>query len=191
MNKLAESFFAIRSEWRSWLEKNHASSDGIWFVYYKGHTGQPSVSYEDSVDEALCFGWIDSIIRKIDDDKYARKFTARKTDSKWSETNKKRVNKLIKSGQMTDAGMIKINAAKKNGKWIEVIKIPAFEDLHPEFKIALEKNNAAKNNFFKLAKSYRRQYIAWICTAKRPETRNKRILEAIELLGKNKKLGLR
>jgi len=184
-------YFTSRPEWRRWLEKNHSNFDGIWFIYYKEPTGKSSVSYEDSVDEALCYGWIDSIIKKIDKDKYARKFTIRRENSKWSESNKRRVKKLIDSGLMTDAGMLKINAAKSNGKWDEVIKIPAFKELHPEFKIALSKNETAKNNYFNLAQSYRRQYIGWISSAKKTETRSKRITEALELLKNNQKLGLR
>ena len=191
MKTLENLYFTDRSEWRSWLEVNHSLKDGIWFIYYKAHAEMPSVSYEDSVEEALCFGWIDSIIKKIDNNKYARKFTVRNNNSIWSESNKKRVGKLITAGLMTDAGMIKVKAGKKSGKWNEVINIPTFKDLHPEFKIALDKNKTAKNNFYNLAQSYRRQYIGWISTAKKEDTRKKRISEAIELLEKNQKLGLR
>jgi len=191
MKVLKELHFATRSDWRHWLDKNHANYDGIWFVYYKEHTGKSSVPYEDSVEEALCFGWIDSIIKKIDKDKYARKFTVRKEESDWSESNKRRVEKVINAGLMTEAGMLKINAAKSNGKWDQVITIPAFKDLHPDFKIAIEKHKQAKNNFYNLSQSYRRQYIAWISTAKKAETRKKRITEALKLLEKNQKLGLR
>jgi uncharacterized protein YdeI (YjbR/CyaY-like superfamily) len=191
MKELNELYFTSRNEWRQWLKKNHSKYTGIWFIYYKDHTGKPSIPYEDSVEEALCFGWIDSIIKKIDDDRYARKFTIRKNDSKWSELNKRRVNKLIKSGLMTEAGMQKINAAKSSGNWEKVIRIPPFEDPPPEFQAALEKNDLARNNFFNLANSYRRQYIGWISTAKKEETRNKRLIEAIKLLEKNQKLGLR
>ncbi len=173
------------------MENNHTNEDGIWFVYYKKHTGKLTVSYEDSVEEALCFGWIDSIIKKIDDDRHARKFTTRKDGSRWSDSNKKRIEKLIAAGLMTEAGMMKIKAAKENGRWKQIIRIPAFKDLPPELKSALDKNDQAKNNFFNLAQSYRRQYIGWISSAKKSGTRNKRITEAIDLLEKNIKLGLR
>ena len=101
-------YVASRAEWRSWLAANHASESEVWLIFYKAHSGQPSLPYEDSVEEALCFGWIDSLIQKIDEDKYARKFTPRKPDSVWSPTNKRRVAKVIREGRMTPAGMSKI-----------------------------------------------------------------------------------
>jgi uncharacterized protein YdeI (YjbR/CyaY-like superfamily) len=191
MIALEELYFTTRSEWRHWLEKNHSIYDGIWFVYYKTHTGISSVSYDESVEEALCFGWIDSIIKRIDTDRYARKFSVRKEDSAWSESNKRRVDQLMTIGLMTEAGLSKIRAAKNSGKWNEKIIVPDFKELPPDFKTALNKNKQAKFNFNELAQSYRRQYIGWVSTAKKKETRQKRITEALELLEKNQKLGLR
>ncbi|MCK4233163.1 hypothetical protein KAX75_01940, partial [candidate division WOR-3 bacterium] len=106
-----------RKGWREWLEKNYATKKEVWLIYYKKHTGKPIILYEDTVEEALCFGWIDSIIRGIDDEKYARKFTPRTEDSGWSELNKKRAKKMIAAGKMTKAGLQKIEEAKRNGIW--------------------------------------------------------------------------
>jgi len=191
MVALKELYFSSRLEWRNWLKINHTNKDGIWFVFFKKHTGKDRVPYEESVEEALCFGWIDSLIKKIDNDSYARKFTKRKDNSQWSESNKKRIEKLIAAGVMTELGMKKIAAARKNGRWSQVISIPDFKELPIDFKVILDQNDQAKNNFINLAQSYRRQYIGWIDSAKRAETRNKRIAVAIDLLEKNKKLGIR
>ena len=103
------------AEWKSWLEENRDSSPGVWLVFYKKESGQPSLTYEDAIEEALCHGWIDSIIKKIDDERYLRKFTPRKDDSKWSELNKKRVEKMIREKRMTSAGMAKIEVARQSG----------------------------------------------------------------------------
>jgi len=100
-----------RDEWRSWLEEHHARTKEVWLVYYRASTGQSSLNYNDSVEEALCFGWIDSIIKKIDHEKYARKFTPRRAGSKWSASNKHRVLRMIEAGLMTPAGMDKVDFA--------------------------------------------------------------------------------
>jgi uncharacterized protein YdeI (YjbR/CyaY-like superfamily) len=180
-----------RKDWREWLEKNHATSKEIWLIYYKKHSGKSRIPYDDAVEEALCFGWIDSIIKKIDDEKYAQKFTPRKENSMWSESNKKRVNLMIGQGKMTKAGLALIRVAKKNGKWNEVFPREEFSEIPGELKIVLEKNKKARENFHALAPSYKKQYIGWIVTAKRPETREKRLQEAIILLEKNQKLGMK
>lgn len=107
-----------RRQWRAWLEKNHAvEKSGIWLVYYKQHTGKPTLEYNESVEEALCFGWVDSLVRKLDEKKFARKFTPRKDNSSWSESNRKRVEKLIAQKRMSDYGMAKVKAARASGTW--------------------------------------------------------------------------
>lgn len=98
-----------RDAWRAWLDRHHETEQEIWLVFYKKHTGKPGVSYEDAVEEALCFGWIDSIVRRIDDERYAQKFGPRKANSKWSESNKRRVRKMMEEGKMTAAGLAKIS----------------------------------------------------------------------------------
>ena len=181
-----------RAEWRAWLSANHSKEAEVWLIYYKKETGKASIEYEASVEEALCFGWVDSIIKKLDKTKYARKFTPRKVKSKWSAKNKKRVEKLIKEGLMTEYGMQKMEAAKHNGNWDKPVRKPELTfEMPPEFSEALTKNKTAKENFAKLAATYQKQYIGWIEVAKRQETRERRIRESILLLEKGKKLGLR
>lgn len=180
-----------RDQWRCWLKEHHDTVTVIWLVFYKKETGKPSIPYDDAVEDALCFGWIDSIVKKIDEQRYMRKFTPRNTNSVWSELNKTRVEKMIRAGRMTPAGQEKIDAAKKNGKWNKPDRPQISFDLPPEFKQALDQNSKAKTFFATLAPSYRKHYIGWIATAKRPETRERRIKESIQLLSKNQKLGMK
>ena len=181
-----------RAEWREWLSENHAAEAEIWLVYHKKGSGQPSLDYGTSVEEALCFGWVDSIIKKLDEETYTRKFTPRQEGSKWSPSNKKRVEKMIKEGLMTEHGMRKIEAAKRNGSWDAPDERPqlTFEML-PEFARALSENEKARETFEGLSATDRKQYLGWIEMAKRPETRQRRIAESIRLLEEGKKLGLR
>src|SRR5574341_588687 len=109
--------FRSREELRSWLEKNHDKKAGIWMIYYKKHSRKESIPYDDAVEEALCYGWIDSTVKKYDEERYIQRFTPRKDKSIWSELNKRRVEKMIREGKMTDAGLQKINEAKRNGYW--------------------------------------------------------------------------
>lgn len=179
-------------EWRTWLRENHNCVEEIWLVYYKKHTGIPSISYQDSLDEALCFGWVDSLIKRIDDDRYARKFTPRRDDSNWSLVNKTRVKELIAEGRMTEHGLDKVEAAKQSGSWENPLTKPDLDFETPsELEQALSENPEAAQFFESLAPTYRKQYIGWIATAKRPETREKRVVEAIRLLSEGKKLGLK
>ena len=181
-----------RLAWRTWLSANHDKESEIWLVYYKKASGKTSIGYDDSVEEALCFGWVDSIIKKIDEEKYARKFTPRKANSKWSESNIKRVEKMIAAGLMTEHGRALVEAAKGSGNWNNPVSPPKLSfELPPEFAAALAQNKKAGGNFKKLAKTYQKQYIGWITTAKRAATREKRIRESIDLLEKGEKLGLR
>jgi uncharacterized protein YdeI (YjbR/CyaY-like superfamily) len=181
-----------REQWRVWLENNHTTESEIWLVYYKQHTGKPCVAYDDSLEEALCFGWIDSKIQKIDDEKYARKFTPRRSRSKWSAHNKRLVAQLKQEGKMTKAGLATL---KYEGPVDDYGRTPerAAQDLVPPlfFEQALRRNRKACNYFNNLAPSYRRNYIRWLSAAKTNETRDKRVEEAIALLEENKKLGMK
>lgn len=174
-----------RQRWRSWLSKHHASSPGVWLVFYKDHTGMPSIPYEDSVREALCFGWIDSLIKRLDDDRYARKFTPRKSTSKWSDINRKRWIELEAAGLLTSAG---VSAAPTDNAYAPRPTIP---NLPAYIAKALKKNPKAWRSFQQLAPTYRRHFVGWIHTAKRPETRESRIRQSIALLEAGKKLGLK
>ena len=184
-------YFQTSLEWRTWLQTNHDKETGIWLIFFKKGTGKPSLDYEEAVEEALCFGWIDSIIKKIDESKFARKFTLRKETSKWSPSNKKRVEKLIKNGRMNRAGLSKIKAAQKSGRWDKPDRPNINFDLPDDFKKALNTNKKSKEFFEQLAPSYQKHFIAWIKTAKRQETRENRLRESIQLLEKGEKLGLR
>ena len=181
-----------RAEWRAWLAANYDKETKVWLVYYKKKTGKTAVEYGASVEEALCYGWIDSIIKKLDDTKYARKFTPRRESSKWSPSNKKRAERLIREGLMTEHGLKKVEAAKRSGNWDKPVQKPELTyEMPAEFAEALRKNERAKETFEGLAPTYQKQYLGWIEVAKRPETREKRIKESIRLLAKGKKLGLK
>jgi uncharacterized protein YdeI (YjbR/CyaY-like superfamily) len=176
-----------RSDWRAWLEKNHATASEIWLVYYKKDTGKPSVSYPESLEEALCFGWIDSIIQKIDAEKYARKFNPRRPGSKWSELNRHLVAKLVGEGRMTAAGLSVVDFPLPDAG--------AGRPKHPELplpewlKAALMTSPKGWEHFNLLAPSHRRNYIGWILQAKREDTRQRRIAEAIARLERKETLG--
>jgi len=174
-----------RREWRAWLAKQHTSSPGVWLVFYKAHTGIKSVRYEDMVCEALCFGWIDSLIKRVDADRYVFKVTPRQPTSKWSDINRKRWVELKAAGLLTSAGLA---AAPTNNTYAPRPVIP---DLPVYIAKALKTNVRAWEFFRALAPTYKRHFVVWIHTAKRPETRDRRIRESISLLVAGKKLGLK
>ncbi len=174
-----------RQQWRRWLEKHYASSPGVWLVFYKAHTGVKAVSYEDAVREALCFGWIDSLIKRLDDDRYALKVTPRQPTSKWSDINRKRWVELKAAGLLTSAGLA---AQPTNNTYAPRPVIP---DLPVYIAKALRATPKAWEFFRNLAPTYRRHFVVWIHTAKRPETRERRMRESIRLLAAGKKLGLK
>jgi uncharacterized protein YdeI (YjbR/CyaY-like superfamily) len=185
-----------REAWREWLETNHASESHIWLIYYKKHTGKPSVPYNDAVEEALCFGWIDSLVQRIDEEKYMQKYTPRKPKSTWSKLNVRRVEKMMKEGKMTPVGMELYNYAVENGLLPDMDEQPAKkEGIFPEvpeyFSQALSQNPKACETFNRLAPSYKLAYLGWIMQAKREETRQRRLKETIELLSAGKKLGMK
>ncbi|MGF7117430.1 YdeI/OmpD-associated family protein [Methanobacterium oryzae] len=174
-----------REEWRNWLQKNHLTSPGIWLVYYKKNSGKAGISYEEAVEEALSFGWIDSRVNAIDEERYMQIFTPRKPGSIWSELNKERVKKIIEERIITPAGLEKIEAAKEDGSWyflddINNLVIP--EDLGE----ALNANISAKEHFEAFTDSIKKQILYWIKTAKRPQTRKNRIEKVVILAVKNK-----
>jgi uncharacterized protein YdeI (YjbR/CyaY-like superfamily) len=175
-----------REDWRKWLADHHASELEVWLIYHKQHTGVPSVDYMDSVDEALCFGWIDSLIRRIDEERYARKFTPRKPDSKWSTTNRKRYAELKAGGRLMRAGLDRPPTHRSGDA-----PRPSIATLPPYIQEALGKNPAAWKFFQTLAPSYRRLYVAWIDSAKQHETKVRRLQQATGLLAQGKKLGLK
>lgn len=174
-----------RRAWRAWLEKHHTSSPGVWLVRHKAHTGMKSIGYEDMVREALCFGWIDSLVKRLDEDRFLLKVTPRKPTSKWSDLNRTRWAELEAAGLLAPAGRA---AAPTNNTYAPKPRIP---ELPAYIADALKTNPGAWAFFRELAPGYRRHFVVWIHTAKRPETRDKRIRESIRLLAARKKLGLK
>jgi uncharacterized protein YdeI (YjbR/CyaY-like superfamily) len=174
-----------RRQWRAWLAKHHTSCPGVWLVFYKAHTGVKSIRYEDMVREALCFGWIDSLVKRVDDDRYTLKVTPRQPTSKWSDINRKRWAELDAAGLLTPAGLA---AAPTDNTYAPRPKVPV---LPAYIGNALKADASAWEFFRKLAPTHRRDFVVWIHLAKRPETRARRIRESIRLLAAGKKLGLK
>ena len=173
-----------RSAWRAWLKKNHASSQGVWLVYAKKHSGLPSPTYNDAVEEALCFGWIDSKINPIDDAFYMQVFTPRKLKSAWSPLNKTRVERLLAAGLMTPAGLAAVKAAKTSGAWdamkhVEALTIP------PDLEKAIKANPAASRYWISYSPSRRKSVLYRLAGARRPETRARYLQEIIENMARN------
>lgn len=174
-----------REQWRQWLAKHHASSTGIWLIRHKRHTGVKSMSYEDLVSEALCFGWVDSLIKRLDNDRYAIKVTPRKPTSKWSEINRKRWKGLEAAGLLAAPGL---GAAPTSNRYAAKPLIP---ELPSYIATAFKTNARAWTHFQALPRKERRNFVVWIHTAKRPDTRDRRIRESIALLAAGNKLGLK
>ena len=175
-----------RAAWRAWLAKHHTQTAGVWLISYKKATGKPAVSYDEAVEEALCFGWVDSKGNKLDDERTMLWFAPRKPGSGWSRPNKLRVERLIRDGQMRPAGLAKIEAARLDGSWaaldaVEALEIPA------DLAAALAAHAAAKTHFDAFPRSVKRSILEWISMAKRPETRAKRVLETAQLAAENKR----
>jgi uncharacterized protein YdeI (YjbR/CyaY-like superfamily) len=185
-----ELYLTERKEWRKWLEKNHSTSEEVWLIYYKRPSGKPRIQYSDAVEEALCFGWIDGKIKRINEDYYIQRFTPRRPGSRWSKYNIDRVKKLIKLKQMKPSGL---KAYK------EALKKPALvyddrRDGHPsppdDLIKALKKNKIASEKFSKFTQSTQRIYIDWLNSAKRLETRISRIQKIVERAENNVKPGM-
>ena len=168
-----------RTEWREWLKENHQTHKSIWVIFYKKSTQIPTVSWPEAVEEALCFGWIDSTKKTIDDQKFRQFFSPRKAKSNWSKINKAKVQQLIENSLMTEAGQRSIDVAKENGSWTI---LDAVEDLivPDDLTEALSVETKAKEYFSSLSNSKTKQLLYWIMSAKRAETRTKRIAEIVE-----------
>ena len=172
-------------QWRAWLARNHSSSRGVWLVFHKRHTGIESLTYEEALHEALCFGWIDSLIKRLDDDRFVRKFTPRKPTSKWSDINRRHWAELKKSGRLAPAGLAASPTENTYAARPRVPELPAY------IAQALKARPKAWNAFRALPPSHRRQFVVWIHIAKRPETREDRIRKSIAILAAGKTLGLK
>ncbi len=171
---------ASQQEWRQWLNENHHSKQSVWLVYYKKKSGMPTISWSQAVDEALCFGWIDSTKKSIDHETFMQFFSKRKPTSVWSKINKEKIQRLSDEGSITPAGYKSIETAKQNGSWIildEVEKLIIPKDLEKEFKA----KPGSKDFFLSLSNSVKKMILQWLLLAKQQETRQKRIKEIAEL----------
>lgn len=180
--------FRDRSAWRRWLETHHESAAEVWIVYLKKGSGKASVTYPEALEEALCFGWIDGVRRRVDEERFTQRFTPRRPGSRWSEVNRAHAKRLLAEGRMTPAGIAKLPAdlhEHPERKRASESEVPA------ELATGLEGNAAASATFEALAPSYRRLFVRWISEAKRPETRARRAAEAIAMLGRGERLGLK
>jgi uncharacterized protein YdeI (YjbR/CyaY-like superfamily) len=176
-----------RQQWRQWLQENHCKKRSIWLIYYKRKSSMPTVGWSEAVDEALCFGWIDSKKQSIDEEKYMQFFCRRKSNSTWSKVNKAKIQRLAEAGLMTQAGFNSIETAKLNGSWVildEVEELIIPEDLDREF----QKRLGSKSYFLSLSMSDRRNILQWLVLAKRQQTRLKRIQKIGELAVQKLKL---
>jgi uncharacterized protein YdeI (YjbR/CyaY-like superfamily) len=185
-----ELYVKNREEWREWLEKNHTTAQGIWLIYYKKPSGKQRIPYNDAVEEALCFGWIDSKIKRINDDYYIQWFTPRRPGSSWSELNIDRVQKMIKEGRMTRAGLAVYEEVSSKPVLIKEMNQKAETIVPNDLMNALKRNAVAFINFEKLPPSSRRLYVLWLNDAKRPETRRARIEKIVDRSEKNLRAGM-
>ncbi len=169
---------ADRAAWRAWLEANHATARGIWVVTYRRRSGKPVVAYDDLVEEALCFGWIDSRGGTLDDERSMLRFTPRRKGSAWAKTNKARVERLAAEGLMREAGLRAIEAAKADGSWDALNDSDALI-VPDDLAAALAADVAAARGYDALSPSTKKQILFWVTSAKRPETRGRRIAEVV------------
>lgn len=172
-----------RKAFRTWLEKNHEKEKNVWLILYNKTSATKSISYVEAVEEALCFGWIDSKPNKRDNESRYQYFAKRKPSGVWSSINKERIEKLIKQGLMTKAGLAAIGQAKKNGSWNALDKIDKIE-IPKDLEDALAKNKKASDNFKTFAPSSKKIILNWIYSAKRPETRKQRVVDTVQLAAK-------
>lgn len=181
-------FPSTRAAWRRWLQKHHTRQSGLWFVFYKKSSGKARLTYEDMIEEALAFGWIDGVARALDAERTMLWLSPRRPNSVWSAINKARVEHILAKGIVHPAGLAKIDAAKRNGTWsaldtVDRLEIP--DDLAAAFKA----RPGAAANFETLSKTMKRSVLEWVRQAKRPETRARRVAEAARMAAKNKRFG--
>jgi uncharacterized protein YdeI (YjbR/CyaY-like superfamily) len=187
--EIIEAFYPeSKAAWRAWLQENHETQQSVWLIYYKKKSNQPSLSWSDAVDEALCFGWIDSTAKPIDEDTYKQFFTKRKPKSVWSKVNKEKVKRLLEENLISAAGLACIEIAKQNGSWIildEVEELIIPDDLEAAFAT----HAGSKDYYLSLSKSVRKAMLYKLVLAKQQVTRQRRITEIVEemVLGMGRK----
>jgi uncharacterized protein YdeI (YjbR/CyaY-like superfamily) len=185
--------FKTRAAWRSWLVHNHDRSKGIWLAYYKKRSGKTSLTYEEALEEALCFGWIDSTIRRIDEERYAQKFSPRNRGSVWSRSNKARIAKLIAAGRMAPPGRTRVEAARRDGSWDredDIRDLVRAVDVPADLLEALAKDPPALAVFEKRPPSEKRLWAFWVVSAKKTETRARRVAETVKRVRAGRRPGM-
>jgi uncharacterized protein YdeI (YjbR/CyaY-like superfamily) len=173
-----------RAGWKKWLAQNHTRTDGVWLISFKKGTGKPRMEYDEAVEEALRFGWIDSKPRSLDGERSMLWFAPRRPGTGWSKANRERVERLIAEGSMAPAGLIKVNAAKKDGSWLALVDVESLT-LPPDLKKAFAHHPGSEQHFNDFPRSVKRSILEWIQNAKKPETRAKRINETAQLAARN------
>lgn len=176
-----------QEEWEQWLADNHASSDGVWLQFFKKASGKKTITYAEAIDEALCYGWIDGQSKSYDDESWLQKFTPRRARSIWSKVNIQKVERLIEAGKMKPAGLNQIEAAKLDGRWERAYDSPSNATVPEDFLRELDKDEKAKAFFETLNKTNTYAIIFRLQTAKKPETREKRMKAILEMLAKGEK----
>ena len=179
-----------RGAWRRWLARHHASMSEIWLILNKRHVKRPGLAYEDAIQEALCFGWIDGILKRIDDECHVLRFSPRRPNSVWSDANKRRVVRLTRDGEMTEAGLAAVREGKRRGTWQQGSGRPALDAVPEDLAAALQRNRRARAGFERLAPSHRRTYVGWILEAKQAATRQRRIRETVRRVAAGKRPGV-
>ncbi len=190
MNVEEALLFKRRNEWRHWLEKHHKDTKEIWLIHYKNQLRKQSINHFEAVEEALCFGWIDSTLKKIDEERFVLRYTPRKPKSVWSKINKEKAETMIRSGKMAPMGLQKITEAKTHGLWDVAYTNKVKERIPSDLSQALILDRIAWENFQGFANSYRNMYCGWVKNAKTKETRQKRIIEVVQRSRLNKKPGI-
>lgn len=175
-----------RQAWRDWLAAHHARDTGVWLVTYKKATGQPRIEYDEAVEEALCFGWVDSKPRKLDEARSMLWFAPRKPRSAWSRPNQQRVERLLAAGRMAPAGLAKVEAARADGSWNRLDAVEALE-VPDDLRRAFSRHRGSAAHFEAFPRSARRGILEWIAQAKRPETRAARVAQTAELAALNQR----
>lgn len=178
-------FFASRNEFRTWLEEHHDTAEELWVGYYKVDAERSGIGYGESVEEALCFGWVDGLIKGIDDEAYTRRFTPRRPDSKWSKANKERVEAMIEVGKMTQAGLELVEAAKESGEWADAYRLADDHEIPAELEVALRENETAWENFQNFSNTDQHAFIAAVEEAKTDETKQRRIERTVDLAARD------
>lgn len=190
---MTAKLFKTAAAWRAWLERNHGREKEVWLVYYKRGSDKTSLTHKEALQEALCYGWIDSVIKRLDRERYMQKWTPRNDASIWSAANKEWVKKLVAEGRMAAPGMAKIEAAKRNGSWdklSDIDRIGRTSEIPKDLREALAGNPLARDKFERLAPSQKKLWAWWVLSARRPETRERRLAATVKGVAAGRRPGM-